>query len=126
MGEVFLPVLVVDDDDDIRHVVIDALAVDGLEARGAANADAALAAIAADGLPLVVVLDLNLPKVDGETFLRRMAELSLSPENFPVVIFSADPRAPAFGTSPYVVSVLPKPVKLAQLLFVVRHAARAK
>ena len=68
----FMPqVLVVDDDPHIRQLLVFALEKAGLTAREAEDGEAALAAVAASP-PDLVVLDINMPKLDGLEVCRRL------------------------------------------------------
>lgn len=68
----FMPqVLVVDDDPHIRQLLVFALEKAGLSAREAADGEAALAAVAQQP-PDLVVLDINMPKLDGLEVCRRL------------------------------------------------------
>lgn len=64
-------ILVVDDDPHIRQLLVFALAKVGLEAREAADGEAALAAVA-ERAPDLVVLDINMPRLDGLEVCRRL------------------------------------------------------
>jgi two-component system OmpR family response regulator len=64
-------VLVVDDDPHIRQLLVFALEKAGLAAREAADGEAALAAVA-DAAPDLVILDINMPKLDGLEVCRRL------------------------------------------------------
>lgn len=64
-------VLVVDDDPHIRQLLVFAFQKAGLTAREAEDGEAALAAIAAEA-PDLVVLDINMPKLDGLEVCRRI------------------------------------------------------
>ncbi len=57
-------VLVVDDDANLRDVLIDALTVSGFEAKGAANGEDGLKEAFASH-PDVIMLDVMMPKMDG-------------------------------------------------------------
>src|SRR5687768_11019583 len=68
----FMPtVLVVDDDPHIRQLLVFALEKAGLTAREAEDGEAALASVAASP-PDLVVLDINMPKLDGLEVCRRL------------------------------------------------------
>jgi CheY-like chemotaxis protein len=79
-------VLVVDDDEALRRLVVETLVRDGSELREAASGTEALAMIAARQ-PDVLVLDLKMPGLDGFGVLDRLLE---SPEtrDLPVVVLT--------------------------------------
>jgi signal transduction histidine kinase/DNA-binding response OmpR family regulator len=79
-------VLVVDDDEALRRLVVETLGRDGSELREAASGTEALAMIAAHQ-PDVLVLDLKMPGLDGFGVLDRLLE---SPEtrDLPVVVLT--------------------------------------
>ena len=85
-------VLVVDDDETLRRLVVETLARDGRELREAADGLAALGMIAARA-PDVLVLDLAMPGLDGFGVLERLRE---RPETraLPVVILTARDLSP--------------------------------
>jgi DNA-binding NtrC family response regulator len=64
LKDTFRHVLVVDDDRRVREMLLDAIADMGFEVSGAANAEAALKAIAQNE-PDIAILDLNLPGIGG-------------------------------------------------------------
>lgn len=64
-------VLVVDDDPHIRQLLVFALEKAGLGAREAGDGEAALAAVA-QAPPDLVILDINMPKLDGLEVCRRL------------------------------------------------------
>jgi two-component system OmpR family response regulator len=64
-------VLVVDDDPHIRQLLVFALEKAGLTAREAEDGEAALASVSASP-PDLVVLDINMPKLDGLEVCRRL------------------------------------------------------
>lgn len=68
-------VLVVDDDDDIRDLLVFVLEQAGLEVSWAANGADALAMVR-DQQPDLVTLDLTLPDMDGTDVCRRLREFS--------------------------------------------------
>ena len=77
-------VLVIDDDDDIRGLVVELLQRAGLEVDQAADGRAGLRAFHQTPADLVV-LDVSMPELDGWATLERIRELS----SVPVVMLSA-------------------------------------
>lgn len=64
-------ILVVDDDPHIRQLLVFALGKAGLDAVEAADGEAALAAVAASP-PALVILDINMPRMNGLDVCRRL------------------------------------------------------
>lgn len=68
------PVLIVDDHDDTRNLLVELLAFDGFAVIAAASGEAALAVVR-EQRPCIVLLDLGLPDIAGlELVLRLRAE----------------------------------------------------
>ena len=115
------PVLVVDDDADMREAVRDTLAGEGYEAHVAKGAREALDYLRAHPSPPLILLDWNMAPMNGARF---MAELSSDAalSSIPVVLLTADVRAAVDATHRGFVGCLTKPVDL-ELLFAVveRH-----
>lgn len=65
-------VLVVEDDAAIRGDLVEILGEEGYAVAAAANGKEALEALARDPLPCAVLLDLQMPVVDGWNVLRRV------------------------------------------------------
>jgi DNA-binding response OmpR family regulator len=82
-------VLVVDDDVRILRMVCSFLKADGYGVITAEDGAGALEALAADD-PSLVLLDLNLPDIDGDEVFRRAREAGYFG---PIVLISADLRA---------------------------------
>lgn len=113
-------VLVVDDDDRLRHLVSEILAVSGYAVDAAANGEGALARSHA-AHPDLVVLDLMMPVLDGWGVLRRLRGV---PDRPPVLILSAVvdcARAIQEGAA----GCVPKPFHLRQLLDACHRALAA-
>jgi two-component system response regulator MprA len=81
-------VLVVDDDDDLRSTVAEALELEGYGVAAAANGRQALDALLGGLRPDVILLDMMMPEMDGLAF---RAEQRQHPEvaSIPIVIFTA-------------------------------------
>jgi len=109
-------VLVVEDDADIRTALMEILEDHHFGAVGVSNGAEALSYLAgAAELPCLILLDLMMPVMDGETFRKAQRSdprLSL----IPVVVLSAyrdlESRARALGA----VSVLVKPPDVRELV----------
>lgn len=82
-------VLVVDDDPDIREIVVDLLRIEGLAVRAAADGFAALEQLTSgSGHPCLILLDLMMPRMDGWELARRIhADAALAP--IPICTMSA-------------------------------------
>jgi CheY-like chemotaxis protein len=114
------PVLIVDDDDDIRESIIDFLEDHGYAAVGAANGKDALDKLVARALePAVIVLDLMMPVMDGRTFRdEQLRDPDLA--RIPVIVVSAFREAPAV-VADMGGSLVRKPLDLDRLLKAVRR-----
>lgn len=81
-------ILVVEDDDDIRNVMIDVLESEGYHAEAAVNGKEALELLRKINKPCLVLLDMMMPIMNGREFLDKVMEDSyLAP--IPVLIVSA-------------------------------------
>jgi DNA-binding response OmpR family regulator len=90
-----MTVLLVDDDEDLRDALADALEADGVRVVQASNASAALDALHAQR-PQVVLLDIMMPDMNGEDLYRAMqADPHLA--EVPVLLMSAQSSAPGLG-----------------------------
>jgi CheY-like chemotaxis protein len=107
------PVLVVEDDGDIRDLLLSHLARLGYEVRGVPTGEAALQVAAAER-PSLVVLDILLPGIDGWEVARRLrVEPGLA--GVPVVIASILDPPPAGDAPVEPAGYLVKPFRAAQL-----------
>ncbi len=108
------PVLVVDDDADIREALQDILTGEGYETEQASGGQEALDYLRSHPLPSVILLDWNMAPMNGPQFMDEVAkDATLSA--VPVVLVTADARAPVKATSHPFVGYLAKPVKLEAL-----------
>ena len=104
-------VLVVDDDPDIRGLLVSVLEDDGYEAESAGDGQAALAIL--ERWPAdVVVLDLMMPVMDGWTFAERMREKW----TIPIVVISAATDLLRYAGRLAVADIVPKPFDIDALL----------
>lgn len=117
-------VLIVDDNPAIRDMVSWALELDGFEAAEVADGQEALAWMdnaAREGrYPAVILLDLSMPHMDGDTFLQRLqVQWEKARPIPPVIVITAmqnAPQAPA-----HVNQVIIKPFHVRELLDAVRN-----
>jgi CheY-like chemotaxis protein len=114
-------VLVVEDDEDSRHVMADALVEAGYTVEEAADGYEALS-IAARHTPDIVVSDLSMPGINGVEFARR---LHVFAHTVPVVLTTGIEdtldlvtAARAYGA----VACLKKPMTLDELLWTIDRA----
>jgi len=104
-------VLVVDDDPDIRELLVSVLRDDGYEAASARNGKDALDLLETFDAD-VVVLDLMMPVMDGWTFADRMRERW----EIPIVVLSAATDLSRHAKRLSATDVVPKPFDLDTLL----------
>jgi CheY-like chemotaxis protein len=111
------PILVVDDDADIRETLSDLLEDEGYEVCTAANGRDALAHLTRErGTPPgLILLDLMMPVMDGLSFLDRYAEdRSLPP--VPVVAMSANLATSGGSHRKDILLYMTKPLNFERLL----------
>jgi len=111
-------VLVVDDDQDIRELLVSVLEDDGYQAESAQNGREALEVLErwkAD----VVVLDLMMPVMDGWTFADRMHEKW----DIPIVVISAATDLKRHAGRVGAAGVVAKPFEIESLLPVIARVS---
>ena len=121
-----LPILVVEDDPDLREALMDTLALSGYAAHAAANAEEALAWLErGDAHPGLVLSDVQMPGMDGHGLLRNLK--ARWPE-LPVLLMTAygqidlAVQAMREGAADY----LPKPFEPDRLLVAVARYYRGR
>lgn len=79
-------VLVVDDTDHVREMLVNMLALDGFDVAGqAASGEEAIEQVAKDP-PDIVIMDFKMPKMDGITSTERIREIA---PTLPVILYTA-------------------------------------
>lgn len=117
-------VLVVEDDDAIRHAISILLSDEGYRVTGAADGREALEALEDGDPPAVILLDMTMPGMNGLEFrAEQLRHDDLA--RIPVVLCTADDRAREKARDLGVVETLPKPFEPETLLAIVaRYASR--
>jgi CheY-like chemotaxis protein len=113
-------VLVVEDDDDIRDVIQEVLSSEGLRVDTARDGLEALRKLDSGSDPPVILLDMMMPNMDGETFvqvLRGRPGLA----NAPVVVMSGNAAARERARALHAAACLVKPFELDELLEIVHR-----
>ena len=118
LAKVGIQLLVVDDDRGIRETLGEVLRDERYTVQLARDGAEALDLLATDPVPRLILLDLAMPGVDGAAFLERQRR-DPRLKSIPVVVFSADDRAPRTGAAGW----LRKPVDLGDLLDTVARLA---
>ena len=100
-------ILVVDDEEGFRDGVADLLSMEGYAVSVARNAVEAVSMLP-DFRPEVILLDLRMPLLDGESFLRGIRGLPAS-RDVPVVLISAKEELPVIASRYGAAGYLSKP-----------------
>jgi EAL domain-containing protein (putative c-di-GMP-specific phosphodiesterase class I)/CheY-like chemotaxis protein len=111
-GPVRSHILVVDDEPAIRSLVRDVLVEHGYEVSTAANGQEAIAELERSR-PALVLLDVHMPVLDGEGFVRVMRERGL---DVPVVVLTAGPSAEHWAKRLGVDGAVQKPFRIPDLV----------
>ncbi|HVR63533.1 MAG TPA: response regulator [Polyangia bacterium] len=114
-------ILVVDDEPMIRDSLVEFLEDHGYEAVGAADGREALSVLSGSSHRTgLILLDLMMPFMDGRAFREeQLANPGLS--EIPVIVFSAYRDLERTADELQAVAHLPKPLKLSELLRLVRQ-----
>jgi len=117
----YCPVLIVEDDEDLRDMMAQMLTIEGFETATVANGREALDYLHATGKPHVILLDLMMPVMDGWEFRRQQkADPELAP--VPVIVLSALDQGRAAPVDAE--AFLKKPLDFDRLLELVRDHCR--
>jgi len=111
------PVLIVEDDEDLREMMAQMLTLEGFESAAVANGREALEYLHDAEKPDVILLDLMMPVMDGWEFRRQQqADPAIAP--VPVIVLSALDQARASTLEAN--AFLKKPLDFDRLLSLVR------
>jgi CheY-like chemotaxis protein len=118
------PILIVDDDTDVRETVEEALEEEGYHVAGASNGKEALHLLKDERLrPELIILDLMMPEMDGWEF---RAEQRKDPDiaSIPVIVFTAYGSPADMARKLQAVGFLKKPLRLEELLSAIEGVRR--
>lgn len=115
------PVLIVEDDDDLRDMMAQLLSLEGFQTASAANGREALDYLQNGSVPDLILLDLMMPVMDGWEF-RRQQRADPVFAGVPVIVLSALDQARAADVG--AAAVLKKPLDVDRLLELVRSYCR--
>jgi two-component system, chemotaxis family, chemotaxis protein CheY len=112
------PILIVEDDADLREMMAQLLTLEGFRAAAVANGREALKYLGGTDAPQVILLDLMMPVMDGWEF-RRHQQADPNLADVPVIVLSALDQARAADLD--AAAFLKKPLDFDRLLELVRH-----
>ena len=123
-----ISVLVVDDDETIRDMLRFLLEEEGYTVYEAADGEAALACLRTHPCGMVVLLDLNLPSLDGASVLAAIVSEPPLAARHAFLLMTADDGMARPGISALLAAlsmpVIAKPFRIARALTAVARAAR--
>ena len=112
-------VVIVEDEPVSRRALQSLVAAEGFATRSFSSAEEALSAVAADGVPDVVLVDYNLPGMDGIEFIRRLERASATV--MPVLITAAGADTLDAIRASHPVTCLRKPLDFGRLLSLINQ-----
>jgi CheY-like chemotaxis protein len=115
------PVLIVEDDEDLRDMMAQLLTIEGYDAATVANGREALEYLHTSAPPHVILLDLMMPVMDGWEF-RRQQQADPDLARVPVIVLSALDAGRAANVE--ATAFLKKPLDFDRLLELVRLHCR--
>jgi len=118
-------ILVVEDNAPTREAMRTLLEAEGYSVVCAANGREALAGLGRTEPPSVILLDLNMPGMDGWHF-RREQQQDENLAGIPVVLLSSEHDLPRIAASLQTAGYFPKPVVLDRLLACVRSLTEGR
>jgi CheY-like chemotaxis protein len=115
------PVLIVEDDADLREMMAQLLALEGYQTAAVANGREALEYLQHENAPNLILLDLMMPVMDGWEF-RRHQQANPALAAVPVIVLSALDQSRTTGVNAE--AILKKPLDFDRLLELVRVFCR--
>ncbi len=117
------PVLIVDDDFEVRDSLGDVLLESGYQVALAADGQEALELLAGGLRPFAIILDVMMPVVDGIQF-RALQRRDPAIADIPVVILSADRYVESRAGELQAAAYLTKPARIESILGLLEGLAR--
>ncbi len=117
-------VLIIDDDQDLREVMCSALELEGYEVHSFENPLTALEALAKwhnQNEPGLILVDFNMPQMNGFSFVEAIMNHHPSLHKIPLAICSADEALPSMQNWPQGVIHIGKPMELDHFVKTVRE-----
>ncbi len=115
-------ILVIEDDEDVRRVIVESLQQAGHTVRAASDGDQGLAALE-QGMPELVIVDYAMPGMNGAEVIRRMRRRA--PE-LPVILATGYADMVEVGRVLGTRSILTKPFDISSLLRAVAEATQPR
>ena len=113
------PILIIDDDRDVRESLRDTLADEGYPTAEASDGGEGLEYLRANEVSLIL-LDWNMAPIDAPAFMAELAKDDRV-KDLPVVLLTADSRVTTRGELPGYAACLKKPVNLDKLFALARR-----
>lgn len=115
------PILIVDDNDAVRELLQDALVQEGYTVASAATGAEALA-LARASTPALLLLDLRMPDLNGDSVVARLAECGCA--HVPIIVLSGDRSGAAEAKRLNAAGFLRKPFDMGHLLRLIEALTR--
>ena len=112
-------ILVIDDDADIRELIKILLESDGYDVNIASDGVEALEQLRSGPLPGLIILDLMMPRIDGEEFMKQVRQPRYG--HIPVVVMSGYNAAQKQARELDADSCLMKPIEVEELFKTVKQ-----
>lgn len=107
-----MSILLVEDEQDVREVLVEHLAEKGYSVVAARNGVEAIQYLTnTPTLPRLILMDLVMPVMDGWV-LKRKLEASDNWKNIPCIVYATDPRQAPI----HAVAVIERPISLDELM----------